>query len=58
MTISQIQISIYWSDLTAKAQDDLIYKINSMGGSLPWEIKADCEELAWNRLDIQERAEK
>lgn len=49
--VDGIEINIYWSDLTAKAKEDILYKLRVAGISLSTLITNDVEPFAWKNID-------
>lgn len=49
--VDGIEINIYWSDLTAKAQEDILYQLSVAGISLSTLITNDVKPFAWKGID-------
>lgn len=49
--VDGMEINIYWSDLTAKAKEDILYKLSVAEISLSTLITNDIEPFAWTCID-------
>lgn len=49
--VDGIEINIYWSDLTEKAKEDILYKLSVAEISLSTLITNDQKPLTWKGID-------
>ena len=49
--VDGIEINIYWSDLTEKAKEDILYKLSVAEISLSTLITNDVEPFAWKCIN-------